>query len=97
MRIIAPTEGDALSIEGQQAMIRDANAVRVAAKIPQYLQRAAEGRLGVDNPVLTAQTAHQLGKLLAFAEYGRGSGLAELFPAIETFQPIDKLAAKDTS
>ncbi len=78
-------------------MIRDGDAVRVAAKIPQYLQRAAEGRLGVDNPVLTAQTAHQLSKLLAFAEYGSGSDVPELLPPIETFQSSNKLATEDTS
>lgn len=95
MRIIAPTEGDALSIKGQQAMIRDGNAVSVPAKIAQYLLRSAEGRLGIDNPVLAAQTSHQLGKLLAFAKYGSGSSVAELFPSIETLQAVDELAAKD--
>ena len=45
MCIIAPAEADVLSIEGQQAMIRDGDAVRVAAEIAQHLQRAPKAGL----------------------------------------------------
>lgn len=50
MRIIAPAEADAFSIKVKQAMVGDRDTVGVAAEIAQYLQRAAEGRLGVDKP-----------------------------------------------
>ncbi len=68
VRIVAPTKRDAFSIESQQAMIRDGDAVGVAPEIAQYLQRSAESRLGVNDPVLAAQTAEELGKLFRFAE-----------------------------
>lgn len=84
MRIIAPAEADALSIEVKQTMIGDRDTVGVAAKIAQHLQRATEGRLGVDYPVLAAQTAHQLGKLFGLAEDGCRPGMAELSSSIET-------------
>src|SRR3954447_26079073 len=77
-------------------MIRDGNAVSVAAEIAQHLQRSAEGRLGVDDPVLAAQTAYQLGKLLGLAEDGRRSGMAEFLASIEMFQSVDKLATENT-
>jgi hypothetical protein len=66
--IVAPTEGDAFSIESQEAMIRDGDAVRVAPEIAQYLRSSAETGLGVNDPVLATQTAEELGKLFRFAE-----------------------------
>ena len=38
MRIVLPTERDALAIEGEQSMIGDGDAMCVAAEIPQYLE-----------------------------------------------------------
>lgn len=49
-------------------MIRDGNAVSVAAEIAQHLDRSAEGRLGIHDPVLAAQTPQKFSELLAFAE-----------------------------
>jgi hypothetical protein len=68
VRIVAPTEGDAFSIESQQAMIRDGDAVRVAPEITRYLKWSAESGLSVNDPVLATQTAEELGKLFRFAE-----------------------------
>src|SRR5256885_15310439 len=96
MRIVAPAEGNMLSIKGEQAMIRDCNAVSVTAEIPQHLQRSSECRLDVHHPVLTAQTAHHVGKLLVVAEHGCRCGADDLLAAILSFQSIDQLAANDT-
>ncbi len=97
MRIVAPAKRNVLSIESQQAMIRDGNAVRVAAEVTEYLKWSAESRLGINNPVLATQTSYQLGKLPGFSEYGRGSGAAELVAAIQAFQTVDELAAEQTT
>lgn len=97
MSIIAPAEGDAFSIESQQTMVRDSNAVSVAAEIAQHLQRFSERGLRVHDPVLATQPAQKFSKLLAFAEYGGGSGAAELLAPMQTLQSVDELAAKDTS
>lgn len=71
--------------------------MRVAAEVPQYLQWSAEGRLGVYDPVLAAQTPQKPGKLLGLTEYSSRSGVAELLPPIQPFQAVDELAAKETS
>src|SRR4051794_38453753 len=96
MCIIAPTERNALAVKSQQTMIRDGDAVSVAAEIAQHLHRSAEGRLAIDDPVLATQTSQKFSELLAFAEYGGRSGTAELLAPVQTFQSIDELAAKDT-
>ena len=53
--IIPPTERDIVAIEGNQSVIRDGDAVRVASEIPEDLLRSAECRLRINNPVLTKQ------------------------------------------
>jgi len=61
--IVLPTKRDTLSIKCQQTMIRDGDSMGVAAKITQYLLRTAESLLGIDDPVLTMQSANQLSEL----------------------------------
>jgi hypothetical protein len=51
--VIPPTEGDGVAIEGDQAVIRDGDAVCVASQIAKNLLGTTESRLGVNNPVLT--------------------------------------------
>ena len=41
-----------------------------------------------------SQTAEKLSELLAFAEHGGGSGMAELLSPIEAFQSSNEVAAK---
>ena len=53
--IIPPAEVDALAVEGDQAVVGDGDAMGVAAEIAQHMFRSAEGRLGIDDPVLVVQ------------------------------------------
>ena len=68
MRIIAPQEADALAIEGGDAVVGDGHAVGVAAEVAQDMFGAAEGRLGVDVPVLVVKLLDQLIKHRRIAE-----------------------------
>jgi hypothetical protein len=53
--IILPAEGDLVVLERHQAVVSDSHAMSVAGEIPQHMMRAAERRLGIDDPVLTEQ------------------------------------------
>ena len=53
--IIAPAEADVLAVEGGEAVVADGHAVGVTAEIAQDMFGAAEGRLGIDEPVLVLQ------------------------------------------
>src|SRR4051812_32170175 len=57
MRVVLPTKGYALPIEGEKPMIGDGYPMCVAAEIPQYLRRAAKCRLRVHDPILSMQSA----------------------------------------
>lgn len=50
MTIIPPAERDAIVNHADQAGIGDGDTMGVAAEISQHLLRAAEGRLGIDDP-----------------------------------------------
>ena len=56
--VVFPAEGHAFTIEGNEPVIADRNAMRVASEITQHRFRASEGGLGVDYPVLAEQLVH---------------------------------------
>ena len=51
VRVILPLKRDTRTVEGQQTVIADRDAMRVAPEVAQDGGRPAEGRLGVDHPV----------------------------------------------
>ena len=51
---LAATEGDVLSIAGDDAAVADGNSVRVSGEIAEDLFGIAKGSFGVDDPVLAA-------------------------------------------
>ncbi len=69
--IIAPEETDALAVECGDAVVGDSHAVGVAAEVTQNMFGAAEGRLGMDVPVLVFQLLDQV---LEYCRITEGSG-----------------------
>jgi hypothetical protein len=50
--IIPPAERDAIVFEGHEAMVGDGDAVGIAGQVVENMFGAAEGRLGINDPVL---------------------------------------------
>ena len=78
IRIIFPTESNALAVEGQQALVADGDAMRIAAEIPQHLRRSAECRLGADDPVFAEQDAQEGREFLRFFKSVKSAAETEL-------------------
>jgi hypothetical protein len=55
VRIVSPAEGDAIVFQGHETMVGDGDAMRVAGQVVKNVFGAAEGWLGVDHPVLSAE------------------------------------------
>jgi len=55
MGIVWPAEGDAIILEGHEAMVGDGDAMGVAGQVVENLFGTAERWLGVDDPVLLAK------------------------------------------
>ena len=99
--VVLPGEGDALIIDGDDAPVRDGDAVRVTRQIPQHLLGASERPFGVDNPVdaangreipgegtRIAERCQGVKELQTAAGVGRGELLQEQ-AAIEPLQNLD--------
>ena len=50
--IVFPSKAHAVTIEAEQALIADGNAVSVAAKIAQHVRRSAKSGFGIDHPIM---------------------------------------------
>ncbi len=55
--VVFPAEGNALSVEADEAMVGDGDAVRVAGEIVENMLGSAEGWLGIDDPLLGKEPA----------------------------------------
>jgi len=51
LAVVFPAKRHALAVDGEQTVIADRDAMRVAPEIAQHRRRAAKGGLGVDDPV----------------------------------------------
>src|SRR4051794_31419576 len=91
MRVVLPTKGYALPIEGEKPMMGDGYPMCVAAEIPQDLGRAAKCRLRIDNPVLFMEPAQELGKLLGIGQDRSRTSALQLFAAVEPFEAGNEL------
>ena len=97
MRGVSPAEGDVALFEGDQSAVGDGDAVGVAAEIAQRVLRSAEGRLGIDDPVVTEQGSEPRGEGPRFRQ--RCEVAVELKLAFMESRPQsgDELAAKDAA
>src|SRR5262249_17356952 len=55
--IISPTECDVVAIKGGEPVVGDSDTVSIAAEVTDDLVGPAEGGLGINNPILTKQSA----------------------------------------
>src|ERR1039457_4289761 len=93
--IIAPAEADALPVESGDAVVGDGHAVGVAAEVAQDMFGAAEGRLGVDVPVLVAKLLDQLIKQRRITERSGRTSEVEQALAVEMVKACEELVAED--
>ena len=76
-------------------MVRDGDTVGVASEVTDHLLGAAEGGLGIDDPVLAKQRSEKRREALWLFQVLDRSCANQLFLPIEAPQSIDKLASED--
>ena len=64
MSIVSPAEGDAIVLEGHETMVGDGYAVGVAGQVVENMFDAAEGWLGIDDPVLLAKLPEEVAECI---------------------------------
>ncbi len=58
--VVSPAEGDAIVFEGHETMVGDGDAMSVAGQVVENMCGAAEGRLGINDPVLLAELPEEV-------------------------------------
>ena len=78
-------------------MVGDGDAMRIASQIMQHMFGAAEGRLGINDPVLPVERAQEGGEALLVVKWHALTEEAQLISGKEAPQSGDELAAEDTA
>ena len=94
MGIIFPAEADVFSVEADQTVVGDGDAVGVAAEITQHLFRATERRSYVDDPPLLLQLFDGRGEHIGILEIRSGAAAVEQSLAVQLRKPFDKPGAE---
>ena len=97
MRGVSPAEGDLVALQGDQAVIGDRHAVSVAAEITKNVFGATEGRLAVDDPVLTEEGTEEGSESFRFRQKLEVPVEAQLAVVEGPFERGDKLATEDST
>ena len=70
--VVFPVEAHLTRFDTQQAIIRDRDAVGVAADVVQHLLWASKGRLGIDDPFCLSRRCQVTSKLAAIPKIFQG-------------------------
>jgi hypothetical protein len=92
--LVFPAESNSSVLKCDQTMVGDSHSMGIAAEVIEHLGGAAEGRLGVDDPVCFAGTLKVISEGPGILQAGQFSAELE-FPMFEGFFEVGKeLAAK---
>jgi hypothetical protein len=58
--IVSPAEGDAMVLASHEAMVGDGDAMGIAGQVVENIFSTAEGWLGVNDPVLSAELPEEM-------------------------------------
>src|SRR5258707_1037425 len=58
--IVSPAEGDAMVLASHEAMVGDGDAMGIAGQVVENMFSTAEGWLGVNDPVLSAELPEEM-------------------------------------
>ena len=84
-------------LESHEAVVGDGHPMSVAGEITQHMMRAAERRLGIDDPVLTEQGAQEGTECFLILERPERTGESELAHLKSSLQAGDELTAEDAT
>jgi hypothetical protein len=77
VRVVFPSEAYRATIEAEQALVADGDAVGIAAEVFQHMSGSAEGRLGINHPFFVFEGSQELGE---------GAGVAQRFQLSKKLQ-----------
>lgn len=97
MRVVLPAESDLAISEGDEPVVGNGNAMRVASQIVENVLRTAERRLDVYHPVLTEKRAKERAEGRLLRERLKSAGETQLSFPENFLQPGGELPSKDAA
>ena len=91
---VPPAKSHLSLVEAEESSVGDGDAVGVAGQVLQHVFRTAEGRLGVDHPLLVAHDREQGVKCTWLRERSQRAGEAEFVVSIALPEEGEQLAAE---
>ena len=95
--VVLPAEGDVIPVEADEAMVGDGDAMGIAGEIVKHVLGSAEGRLGIDDPVLAEELVQEVAKVLLFDKRSARAMELELVLVGELLETGDELASEETA
>jgi len=96
-RGVSPAEGDLVVGQGDEAMVGDGDAVRVAAQVMENMLRTSERFFAVDDPVLAEELPEEARERLRLGEEPKVAVEAELAIGEGALESCDELASEDAA
>ena len=90
VRVVFPSEAYAATVEAEQALIADGDAVCIAGKIAQHASGLTKGRLGINHPVVLEQHAKECCRIIEVALTERLLEKREILAAEDTAENLDR-------
>ncbi len=97
MGIVSPAKGDAVVLESHEPMVGNGDAMGIACQVVENMLGAAEGWLGVDDPVLPEQLPQEGGEAVGISQILLRAMKLEFVLRDELLQFSDELAAEDAA
>jgi len=94
MGVVSPAEGDAIVLKANEAMVGDGYAMGIAGQVVENMFGAAEGWLGVDDPVLLEQLPEKVAEAAGSREMQLRAMKLQLVLREELLQSSDELTAE---
>ena len=95
--IVLPTETNFGLGDGDNPMVGDGDAMRITSQILQDVIWPAKGRLGINDPILLKQGAHEPAEILFVGQWQTLAIKGELFGAKSSSESCPELATKDAA
>ena len=97
VRGVSPAEGDLVLGKGNEAMVGDGNAMRIAAQVIEDMLRTPERPFAVNDPVLAEELPQEAGERLLLCEEPKVAVEADLALGESALQSCDELASEDAA
>jgi hypothetical protein len=95
--VVLPAKRDSSFAKSDEPMVGDGDTVGVAGEIVEHMLSAAEGRLGIDDPLLRIELSQEMSESLSVGQVQQRAMELELALQQQMLEFSEELATEDTA